>query len=129
MSLYKAKNFFHSLCFASNGIMYALKTQRNLRIHVVIALLILIVSMLLNISLLEWPVIILCIILIFFSEMINTVVETLIDLYYKDEYSPVAKNAKDVAAGAVLISALGVAIIGMIIFIPKILLIVTNWLG
>jgi diacylglycerol kinase len=119
MSLYKAKNFFESLSFAVNGIIYALKTQRNLKIHFVIAVLILILSYVLQLQLFEWSIIVFCIVLMFFSEMTNTVVETIIDLHYGDEYSQIAKNAKDVAAGAVLICAAGVAIVGTIIFLPK----------
>ncbi|MEW5822454.1 MAG: diacylglycerol kinase family protein [Cyanobacteriota bacterium] len=122
MSIYKAKNFVESLKFATNGIICALKTQRNLKIHFIIALLILILSYLLKLEYLEWSVIIFCIVLMIFSELINTVVEAIIDVHYGDEYSHIAKNAKDVAAGAVLICAIGVAVVGTMIFLPKMLL-------
>lgn len=122
MSIYKAENFVESLKFATSGIIYALKTQRNLKIHFIIAFLILILSYLLKLEYLEWSVIIFCIVLMIFSELINTVVEAIIDVHYGDEYSHIAKNAKDVAAGAVLICAIGVAVVGTMIFLPKMLL-------
>ena len=121
MSLYKSENLGESVKFAFDGIVYALKTQRNLRIHLTIALLTIIMAFVLSLSSLEWAIIVFCIVLMFFSEMTNTTVETLIDLYFGDNHSEIAKNAKDIAAGSVLICATGVVIVGMLIFIPKIL--------
>lgn len=122
MSLYKTKNFFHSLKFALAGLHLALKTQRNLRIHFVIALIVLILGLFLKLSAIEWAIIVFCIILIFFAEMTNTAIESLIDLYCGDNCSQIAKDTKDIAAGAVLCSAVGVGVIGMLIFVPKIIL-------
>lgn len=119
MSSFKARNFLESLTFAINGIVFCLKTQRNIRTHFVITVLVLCLSGLLGIPPIEWAVIFVCIALVISSEIMNTIIEALIDLYYKDNYSDLARNAKDAAAGAVLICSIASMIVGMLIFIPK----------
>lgn len=126
MSSYKARNFFQSLGFARDGILYCLKTQRNIRIHFVITVVVLCLSGILSLNPLEWTVIFICIALVISMEIMNTTIETLIDLYYKDNYSELAKNAKDAAAGAVLICSICSSIVGMLIFVPKILNLYSN---
>jgi diacylglycerol kinase len=121
MTANKAKNVFESFNYALNGIEYALKTQRNLRIHSVIAVLVIILSGLLSLSNYEWAIVVLCISLVFFAELSNTALEVLMDSYYGDKLSELAKNAKDIAAGAVFCSAMGSSIVGILIFVPKIL--------
>src|ERR671917_2757057 len=85
---------------AYRGLIYAVRTQRNMRFHVVIATLVLIASLLVGVSKLELAVLILVILLVFVTEMLNTALEFAIDLVTK-EYHPLAKLAKDVSAGAV----------------------------
>lgn len=124
MSNNKAKNLFESLKYAREGMLYNLKTQRNMRIHAIIAIIIAVMGSWLNITTTEWAIIVMCIMFVFFAELMNTAVELLIDAHYKDSYSELAKNAKDVAAGAVLSCAIGSMIVGILIFLPKILLLV-----
>lgn len=121
MSNNKAKNLLDSLKYAREGILYNIKTQRNMKIHAIIAIVIAILGSWLNISTTEWAIIVMCIMFVFFAELINTSVELLIDAYYSDAYSELAKNAKDVAAGAVLSCAVGSLIVGTLLFLPKIL--------
>ncbi len=99
---------------AYHGLLYTLRTQRNMRIHMVIATLVLIVSLLLGVSKLELAVLILTILLVLITEMFNTALEFTVDLFTK-EYHPLAKLAKDVSAGAVLIASIGAVMIGWLI--------------
>lgn len=109
----------NSFKHASDGIISALKTERNMRIHIFIMCLVIIAGILLKISVLEW---ILCFLLfgaVISTELINTSIEKLVDMVmpYKHEK---AKLVKDIAAAAVLVWAIVAAIIGIIIFAPKI---------
>ncbi len=112
--------FIASFGYAFNGLWYTLHTQRNMRVHLTIALLALLVGLLLRISAVEFAIIFLAIISVFTAEMFNTVLELCVDLA-SPEYSPLAKAAKDVAAGAVLFSAIISVIIGLLIFLPPII--------
>ncbi len=94
---WKNKNFLSALKNSFNGINYVFTTQRNLKIQIAIAILVIIVSFLLKISFIEWAIITLVIFMVFFSELINTVVETVVDMI-TTEYNENAKIAKDVAA-------------------------------
>lgn len=120
MCLFKTKNLLDSFKHAINGIVYVFKHERNLQIHFVLAIIVLIFAVLLRLSSFEWIIIVFCISLMFFAEMVNTALEAHMDFHVGEEYSSVAKNVKDIAAGAVLFCAMGVSIIGLIIFLPKI---------
>lgn len=117
---WKNPNFIVSLKNALNGIKYAFKIGKNLKIQILFALLAIAMSIFLKISLLEFAVIILTIFFVLFAEMINTVIETVVDMYTQ-EYNEKAKIAKDIAAGAVTINAICSIIVGAIIFLPQIL--------
>jgi len=103
--------------FAALGIVYVLRTQRNMRIHVCAAGGVLILAALLGVSRVEVAVLLLCILAVLTLEMLNTVVEAVVDLA-SEQYHPLAKVAKDVAAGAVLVMAIGAAAIGLLILGP-----------
>lgn len=111
--------FLAGFGFAFSGLWYTLRTQRNMRVHLSIGLLALLVGLLLRISPVEFAVILLAIICVFTAEMFNTVLEICVDLA-SPEYNPLAKIAKDVAAGAVLVSAIISVLIGLFIFLPHI---------
>lgn len=113
----KMKNSFK---YAIEGIYTAIKKERNMKIHFLMMLLVIIFGIIFNITKTEW---IICIILFGFVislELLNTAIENAVDLI-TIEKNPIAKIAKDTAAGAVLIAAITSAIIGLIIFIPKII--------
>ncbi|MFC5542107.1 diacylglycerol kinase family protein [Ureibacillus suwonensis] len=111
------RNFFRSFRFAFEGIYLATK-ERNMRIHLTCALIAIIAGLLSKLSVTEWLVLIITIALVIGMEMVNTAIENVVDLV-SPEYHPLAKAAKDVAAGAVLVFAIASICIGMIIFLPK----------
>lgn len=106
-----------SFKFALTGIFYAFISQRNMRIHMLTTLLVILLGLYFKISPVEWLIISIAITMVLAAETINTAVETLVDLYTQD-YHPLAKRAKDLAAGAVLFTAVNAVIIGSLIFIP-----------
>lgn len=103
--------------YAFHGLWYALRTQRNARVHLVVAILVTIAGLLLRVSALEFAILAIVIAGVFIAEMFNTVIETCVDLA-QPEYHPLAKIAKDVAAGAVLLSALLAVVVGLFILGP-----------
>nr|BBH88566.1 diacylglycerol kinase [Thermosporothrix sp. COM3] len=112
------RKFIAGFGYAFEGIWYGLRTQRNLRIHVVIAGIAVLLSFLLRLSLAEFALILLTIALVIAAELVNTSIECCIDLV-SPEHHPLAKRAKDSAAGAVLVCALLAVIIGCLLFGPR----------
>lgn len=104
---------------AFRGLYVFWKTTRNLRIHIPCALLVVLMGFYFHISETEWIALVFAIGLVFISEAFNTAIEIDIDLT-SPEYHPFARDTKDVAAGAVLLSVFVAAAIGLIIFLPKI---------
>jgi len=111
--------FIAGFKYAFSGLWYALRTQRNARVHVSIAILAILLGVVLHISAIEFALVFVAITGVFIAEMFNTVFELCIDLASPD-YHPLAKIAKDVAAGAVLLSATLSIIIGLFVFVPHI---------
>ncbi|HEX6481388.1 MAG TPA: diacylglycerol kinase family protein [Ktedonobacteraceae bacterium] len=109
--------FIASFGFASAGLWYALRTQRNVRVHVTVAILAILLGVILRISAVEFAMIFVAITGVFIAEMFNTAFEICVDLA-SPEYHPLAKIAKDVAAGAVLLSAMLAVMIGLFVFGP-----------
>lgn len=116
----KSKNIVDSIKYAIQGIITLIKEERNIKIHIAVMILVIIAGMILKISKLEWSICIILFSIVIAGEMFNTAIETTIDMIMPEKNEK-AKIAKDVAAGAVLILAIGAAIIGSIIFIPKII--------
>ena len=111
----KNKHFVESLNAAVEGFIYVLKTQRNMRIHFLFAVFILILGLYINLSKPDLLFIFLAACLVLICEMINTCVELTIDLI-KNAFHPLARIIKDISAGAVFISALNALVIGYIVF-------------
>ena len=109
--------FLAGFGYASSGLWYALRTQRNARVHVGIAALVIIAGIVLHISAVEFAILFITISSVFTAEMFNTVFELCVDLA-SPTYHPLAKIAKDVSAGAVLLSAILSMVIGLFIFVP-----------
>lgn len=99
---------------AYRGMISAVRTQRNMRFHVVAAVGVLLLSLLVGVSELELAVLVLTILVVFVTEMLNTAMEFVVDLV-TSEYHPLAKLAKDVSAGAVLVSSVGAVLVGYLI--------------
>lgn len=110
----RQQNTVRSFNLAYQGMVYAVRTQRNMRFHVVAAIVVLVLSVLLGVSKLELALLVLVISLVMVTEMFNTAMEFAVDLV-TTEYHPLAKLAKDVAAGAVLISSIGAVLVGYLI--------------
>lgn len=109
---------FSSFKDAFSGVKFTFKNERNFRIHTVVTVLVVTAGFVLKISLLEWIIIVLCIGLVLAMELVNTAIEQTVDLIVGESFHELARNAKDAAAGAVVLSAGISVIIGLIIFLP-----------
>lgn len=123
MSKYKAGNIFLSFKFAIRGLSVAFKSQRNYRIDVFVGIGVILAAILLKLKLIEIALLILTIGFMLFAELINTVIEFVVDAYFGNKYSILAKMAKDISAGAVMLSALTCIVVGVLLFWPKLLLV------
>ncbi len=101
--------------FAFEGLRYAFRSQRSLRIESIIAGFFVVIGFALDISRLEWAIVIISIFFVIGLELVNTAIEAVVDLV-SPEYHPLAKVAKDIASAAVLTSAVGGLIAGLVIF-------------
>ncbi|TAN61598.1 phosphatase PAP2 family protein [bacterium] len=104
----KPQGWLESLNCAIEGVLYAFKTQKHVKVHFVIAVGALFLSLLLKLPMVEFVLFAVSIIILLFAEMFNTAIEEAVNLI-EERHHKIAKNAKDVSAGAVLISAIGVA--------------------
>lgn len=114
----KSNNVIKSFNYAIDGIIHTLKSQRNMRLHYISATAVLFLALFLNLSRIEMIAVIFAITLVIAAEMFNTAVEKTVDLV-TTEYHPLAKIAKDVAAGAVLITGLNAAMVGYLVFFDR----------
>lgn len=114
----KNGNFIRSFNYAVQGIISSIQTERNMKFHYLAAVGIILVSLLFNLTRLEFMILLLAVTFVVVSELINTAIERTIDLVTQ-EYHPLAKLVKDISAGAVLISALNAAIIAYLLFFDR----------
>ena len=110
----KPTRFIDSLNCAIEGILYAARTQKHMRNHFITALVVLLLVLFLHVSALEFTLLAVSVSFVLFAELMNTAVEATVDLISPD-YHPLAKIAKDVAAGSVLVSSIGAAVTGYLI--------------
>ena len=116
-----SRSRFSLLCAfscAGSGILYAVKTQRNMKIHLGVAALAVVLGVALSIDALSWAAIAVCIALVLAVECVNTAVESVVDLV-SPGYAELAKRAKDCAAGAVLVCALAAVAVALAVFLPR----------
>ena len=116
---WKNRDVISSLEFALTGIFTAFKEEKNMRSHVLSALAAIIAGLIFRISATEWLFLLLSIFLVIAFEIMNSAVENVVDLASDYHFSMRAKNAKDMAAGAVLVVSVFAVITGLIIFLPK----------
>lgn len=121
MKKYQSSNFFQSAKHASNGLYLAFRTQKNFRKHILIAVAIIALALILKARPIEIVIIVATNTGVLVSELINSVIEFVMDAYYKNKYSTLCKFAKDISAGAVLLCAISSALIAAILLIPKII--------
>jgi diacylglycerol kinase (ATP) len=114
----RAPSLLDSFNYAFEGIIHVLRTQRNLRIHFLIAVVVLIAALYLDISKIELIALLLSIAFVLITEMVNTAIEGVIDIS-TTSFDPNAKLAKDIAAGAVLIATVNAVAVGYLVFAGK----------
>ena len=127
MKLNDIDRFKFSFRNALIGIKTAYKSQRNLRVHIIIGFFVIIFGVFLKVSMVEWLILLLTILVMLITEIYNTALEFTVDLF-STEYSKQAKKAKDISAAGVLITAFFAIFIGIIIFLPKLLSLISFYL-
>lgn len=115
---FRRRRIIISFIYAIRGIHQAVKYEANMRIHLLAAVLAVLFGTLLHILPYEWLMLLMTITLVIFAELMNTALEANVDLVTKQR-RPEARIAKDVAAGAVLVTSINALIIGIIIFGPR----------
>lgn len=115
----KNHHLLQAMGHAFNGIVAMLREERNMRFHVLAAMLAVVIGWYLKISTEDWLWILLVVFLVFAAEFLNTVTEAVTDLLSNHHYDINVKKAKDVAAGGVLLAALFAVAVGLIIFVPR----------
>ncbi|MBD2346397.1 diacylglycerol kinase family protein [Anabaena subtropica] len=121
-----ATNLFISFKYAWAGITYSFQTQRNFRIHISVCALAIALSIFLHLQAVEIAVIGITSGLVLVMELLNTAIESLVDLTVKQTYHELAKIAKDCAAGAVLVSALVAVLVAAILLLPPLVVLIMS---
>ncbi|HFI0617925.1 TPA: diacylglycerol kinase family protein [Streptococcus suis] len=117
---WKNRELMSSLDFAVSGLITTFKEERNMRKHAVSAILVILAGLVFQVSVTEWLFLLLSISLVIAFEIVNSAIENVVDLASDYHFSMLAKNAKDMAAGAVLFVSGFALLTGLIIFVPKI---------
>lgn len=115
----QVKKLIDSFNNAIEGVIFGLKTQRNMKIHFSVAIIVLLATMLLHIDKIQTIILLLAITMVISAELINTAIEAVVDMV-SPKYHPLARAAKNVAAGAVLVTAVNVVIVGYLVFYERI---------
>ena len=124
----RRRRFRSSLRYAWSGVSHAVRSQRHMRWHLCAAVAVVVVAVLVGATPVELAVLLVAITLVLMAELFNTAAEAIVDLVSPERH-PLAKVAKDVAAGAVLVSAGGAILVGLAILLPRIVRLVGQWLG
>ena len=115
----------HSFGHAFAGLGYGLRTQSNMRIHILAAAGVIVAGLLLQISTIEWAILVVTIMIVMSAELFNSAIEAVVDRVGREPH-PLSKIAKDMAAGAVLVGALGAVLVGLLIFGPRLLALIAG---
>ena len=121
MSKYKKPGYINTFRNALKGIRLALKSERNIRIHFIAAVLVIILGILLQFTPIEFCLLVIAIALVIISEMVNSAIEFALDSVFHNRYSKLVGMAKDIAAGGVMIATFSSIAIGILLFGGKIL--------
>lgn len=114
------KKLLRSFGYAASGLKAAFRLEQNFRVHVVAALIVVLLAFVFRVTVYEWGLIILCISAVAGAELFNTSVEKICDLVYP-ETDPRVKHIKDISAAAVLLITAGAFIVGLLVFIPRVI--------
>ena len=112
----RPKNHYDSFRYAIEGIVHVVRTQRHMRFHIIIVVLVLLLGLLCRFTPLQLVALMAVSTAVIVCEMVNTAVETVVDMITLS-YHPLAKLSKDIAAGAVLVSAINAAVVAAILFV------------
>lgn len=115
---WKHHHFWVSFCHACQGLNTAWKEERNLRFHSMMTILVILIGFGLKVTLVEWLWLGLSITLVLVCELINTAIENVVDLIVGAQNNSLAKKAKDIASGAVLVASIFSLIVGFMVFVP-----------
>ena len=119
--MYK-RTFYQSVVEAIKGLKFVIQTERNMRVHLAIAVVVVLLSIILSLSKIEFALILFSIALVLVAETVNTAFELLLDYVNGAKYHDTIKMLKDIAAGGVLVAALNAVVVGVIIFGPKLVM-------
>lgn len=117
----KNTTFIQALKHAWDGIVYSFKTEKNMRTHMMFAILVIVCGVLFQVNIFEWVLLVQCVVFILFAELVNSVIEKMVDVMTQQQYYTWAKHVKDMASAAVLLCAGYSVVVGIIIFVPKII--------
>lgn len=117
------KKIINSFKYAIEGLVSSFKTERNMKIHIMAMIIVIALGIFMKLNKIEWCIITIAIVMVISAELFNTAIETVVDMV-SSQKNPQAKLVKDIAAAAVLVLAIGAAVIGIIIFGPKIVTII-----
>lgn len=120
MGIYQKPGFWRSLNQAWRGMLYTVKTQKHVQFHLVAGFSVLLFAWYCEVTQFEWMILIFAIGSVISAEVMNSAVEIVVDMV-QPNFHPLAGMAKDVAAGAVLVTAIQAVVIGMIVFAPVLL--------
>ena len=121
-----SKDVIASLKYALSGLIYCFRTTRNFRIQLFLGILIFLIGFIFNLTSFEYLILFSTIISVLILELINTSLESLVDLIVENKFNRLAQISKDCAAGAVILAALNSIIVACFLFIPKIKLLIQN---
>src|SRR5574344_22889 len=122
MSKYKKPGVFSMFSNAFKGIRLALKSERNTRIHFIVAITVLFLGCLLHFTPVEFCFLIIAIALVIIAEMVNSAIEFALDAVFRNRYSKMVVMAKDISAGAVMLATICSVVVGILLFGGKILM-------
>ena len=117
------KKIINSFKYAIEGLVSSFKTERNMKIHIMAMIIVIALGIFMKLNKIEWCIITIAIVMVISAELFNTAIETVVDMV-SPQKNPQAKLVKDIAAAAVLVLAIGAAVIGIIIFGSKIVTII-----
>lgn len=115
----KNTTFFQALHHAFHGVVYGVRTEKNIQIHLALAIVVILCGVIFQVNHIEWLWLMQCIVFVFFAEFVNTCIEHIVDAVTNKQYFTWAKHVKDMAAGVVLIVTIYTVVVAAIIFIPK----------
>lgn len=121
MSKYKSQSFFHSFKNAGRGVRLSVKAEKNVKIHIIMAILVIVFALLLKMSITKICILIIAISNVMVAEFINTSLEFGLDAVFRNKYSKLVGMAKDISAGAVVVASVFSGIIGVLLFGNEIL--------